>query len=531
MTKDVQIIIPMSGFGSRFIAAGYLDPKPLIEVDGFPMIRHIVNLFDGCEDIIFICNEIHLLNTSLKSVLLDLAPTARILSSPENLRGGPVRALLHFQDYINTEKEVIVSYCDFSCTWRLQDFLNDARERQLDGSLACYTGFHPHMLGEDHYAYVSCDSMGLAYRVDEKSPTKNNKFEEIASAGIYYFKSGGLLKKFATELSISGPYINEELYVSLVYNNLILKKGRVGYFLVKHMLQWGTPYDLSVYQSWSNYFLELTKPKIINTSIKATTLIPMAGHGSRFSESGYALPKPLLQVDSLPMVVQAVNCLPKTDSLHFVILRKHVMEFDIKNQLKSHFPNATFTIISDTTDGQATTCSIALNEMCADTELPILISACDNGVLYNHHEFERLLSEDNDVIVWSFRNNPTSKINPNMYSWLKINDSGFVTSVKSKCYDGSNPLNDHAIVGTMYFKRAGDFLSAYLDNVDEKYTTNGEYYVDDLLNNLIRNGLKVKPFESTNYICWGTPTDYETYLYWLDFFSQCMWHPFGNRPS
>ena len=34
----MKIIIPMSGIGKRFIDAGYKDPKPLISVDGVPII-------------------------------------------------------------------------------------------------------------------------------------------------------------------------------------------------------------------------------------------------------------------------------------------------------------------------------------------------------------------------------------------------------------------------------------------------------------------------------------------------------------
>jgi NDP-sugar pyrophosphorylase family protein len=35
----------MSGMGKRFIDAGYFDPKPLIIVEGKPIIEHIINLF------------------------------------------------------------------------------------------------------------------------------------------------------------------------------------------------------------------------------------------------------------------------------------------------------------------------------------------------------------------------------------------------------------------------------------------------------------------------------------------------------
>jgi 4-diphosphocytidyl-2C-methyl-D-erythritol kinase len=51
---NVQIIIPMSGLGQRFIDAGYSDPKPLIQVDGKPIIEHVVNLFPGETNVTFI---------------------------------------------------------------------------------------------------------------------------------------------------------------------------------------------------------------------------------------------------------------------------------------------------------------------------------------------------------------------------------------------------------------------------------------------------------------------------------------------
>jgi NDP-sugar pyrophosphorylase family protein len=58
----VQIIIPMSSFGERFRRAGYTVPKPLIEVDGKPIISHVIDLFPGETNFIFICNEDHLDN-------------------------------------------------------------------------------------------------------------------------------------------------------------------------------------------------------------------------------------------------------------------------------------------------------------------------------------------------------------------------------------------------------------------------------------------------------------------------------------
>ena len=39
----MNIIIPMSGLGKRFIEAGYKKPKFLMEIEGKPIIQHMSN--------------------------------------------------------------------------------------------------------------------------------------------------------------------------------------------------------------------------------------------------------------------------------------------------------------------------------------------------------------------------------------------------------------------------------------------------------------------------------------------------------
>ena len=56
----MQIVIPMSGIGSRFIKADYQLPKLLIEVDGYPIVKFVIDLFLGESDFYFICNKNHI---------------------------------------------------------------------------------------------------------------------------------------------------------------------------------------------------------------------------------------------------------------------------------------------------------------------------------------------------------------------------------------------------------------------------------------------------------------------------------------
>jgi hypothetical protein len=113
-----------------------------------------------------------------------------------------------------------------------------------------------------------------------------------------------------------------------------------------------------------------------------------------------------------------------------------------------------------------------------------------------------------------------------MYSWLDVDENDNIKSVSCKKFIFDDPLKTHAIIGTMFFRKAKYFMDGYHKNVELNYTTNNEFYVDDVINNCISLGLNVKVFEVDNYICWGTPDDYETYNYWKNFFSKCEWHPY-----
>ena len=162
-----------------------------------------------------------------------------------------------------------------------------------------------------------------------------------------------------------------------------------------------------------------------------------------------------------------------------------------------------------------------------DLDKPILISACDNGVYYNIDEYQSLVNDiNNDIIVWSFRNEPTSKNNPNMYAWMSIDENNFVKNVSCKKFiENIHDINNsHVIVGTIFFRKAKWFIEGLKKNYDDNIRSNNEFYVDDVINQNIKAGLKVKVFQVESYICWGTPDDYETYIYWQNFFHKCNWH-------
>jgi NDP-sugar pyrophosphorylase family protein len=512
----MKVIIPMSGIGKRFLNAGYLDPKPLIEVDGVPMIYHVIDLFPGETDFTFICNDEHLEQTRMREILLKKIPTATIVSVPIEGRKGPVHAVSFIFDQILDNEEVIVSYCDYGTQWRYNDFLQDMRRLEADGGIASYIGFHPHMLGSDNYAFMRHTDLWVT-DIQEKKPFTTDKMLEYASNGTYYFRSGVLVKKYFQMLMDLDMNLNGEYYVSLVYKLMIQDSLKVRIFEIEKMLQWGTPNDLEIYKIWSQFFSNRKISPLQFRGIEDTLLIlPMAGAGSRFQLQGYTLPKPLLPVEEKPMVVRAVECLPPSKQTIFICLEEHLQTYSLEDTLTRSFKNTSVLSIKNVTEGQACTCDLALSHV--PNEQSILISACDNGVYYNPSDYYTLVDDDSiDVIVWSFTNNPTSKLYPHMYAWLDVDSNGFIREVSIK-----KPFTDreatHCIIGTMFFRKTSIYKEGLADIYKNNIRTNGEFYVDNLLNPLIQKGYKVKVFEVKNYLCWGTPNDYKTYTYWSEYF-------------
>ncbi|WP_321311692.1 sugar phosphate nucleotidyltransferase [Halarcobacter sp.] len=521
----MHIVVPMSGVGNRFVEAGYKDPKPLIVIDGKPIIAHVCDLFPGETKFTFICNSKHLAETNMRDILLSLKPNANVVEIP-NHKKGPVYAVSLIEDLIDDDEEIIVNYCDFGTYWDYEDFLKHTRDRDADGAIPAYKRFHPHMLGTTNYAFMRDDKQWML-EIKEKEPFTDNRMEEYASNGTYYFKKGSYVKKYFQEIMDKDINLKGEYYVSLIYNLLVKDGLKVSIYDVQHMLQWGTPADVEEYNTWSKYFkdaiLEKEKPAAKDNSL---TLIPLAGRGSRFAKVGYKNPKPLIDVSGKPMIIQAANSLPNSKEHIYVTLQEHLDNYPLEKALKKEYPKSKIIPINEVTEGQAITCSLGLKDV--DESKSLLIAATDNGMIYNKEKYQKLIdSDDVDAIIFTFRHHISSKNNPQMYGWVKIDDNDNATGVSVKVPISDNPYEDHAVVGTFWFKKVEYYNKALKNLLDKDIRVNGEYYVDSLMDELIEMGLKVKVFEVDDYICWGTPDDYETFVYWQSFFHKIPWHPYS----
>lgn len=259
-------------------------------------------------------------------------------------------------------------------------------------------------------------------------------------------------------------------------------------------------------------------------------LIPMAGEGKRFKNAGYKVSKPAILTydrksgDKVPMVVCATKDLPgvlKTGENLIYVERDFHRKDGTEQVIKKYFPQATFMAIQRLTEGQACTCLLAKPYIDNDEEL--LIAGCDNGMEYNIKKFNELRNKA-DVLVFTYRHNEIVLSNPNAYGWMVVDSENNVVATSIKNAISSNPMEDHAVVATFWFKKGSMFVESAEKMIAQNDRIHNEFYVDQAVKYALEIGLKVKVFEIERYIGWGMPEDYQlyqkTFEYWRGFYEK-----------
>ena len=524
----MQIVVPMSGFGERFRRAGYQVPKPLIEIEGRPIIAHVVEMFPGETDFIFICNEDHLGSPDyrIESVLRQICPTGRIIGIPAH-KLGPVHAVLQVEQMIDPDRPVVVNYCDFTCYWDWTHFKEFVAGSACAGAIPAYKGFHPHSLGSTNYAYLR-ESGGWVQDIQEKEPFTEDRMQEYASSGTYYFASGMIMSEAFHAAMDNGWLVGGEYYVSLAYKQLLAAQLSVTVYPLQHFMQWGTPEDVAEYNGFSAAFKRLLVPGQEDPAPHGSVVVPMAGLGQRFLDEGYGVTKPLIPVSGRPMVAQATHDLPAAAQYAFVLRGDMAGVQEISAELKGLYPQAVIETIPAVTQGQACTALIGLQAL--ERELgcvpePVSFGACDNGALYDWERFRRLLDgPDVDVIVWGVRGHANAVRHPGMFGWIDA-DNGRIRRISVKTPLGE-PAVDPIVLGTFTFRRAGDFSRVVERMIARDGRINGEFYIDTCINDAIEIGLACHLFEVDSFLSWGTPDDLRSFEYWQSCFHKWAAHPY-----
>lgn len=252
----MNVIIPMTGYGSRFVAAGYKELKPMIPIMGIPIIEWIVRgMYNPSRDhFILVCREEHFVEGKLsKEYLGSLAENVDILKIRDWVKLGPVYDILRVRDEIEDDEPCIVNYCDFYVPWDWEDAEARLLERECAGAVVAFTGFQPCLVPKGNvYASCLCDGNDDLIEIREKYCFSEDRFQGRHSTGTYYFRSGDLLKRYYQEAVDGRALLNGEYYASLPYNFMVGDGLKVWVpVLGDKFYTWGTPEDLEEFAFWT----------------------------------------------------------------------------------------------------------------------------------------------------------------------------------------------------------------------------------------------------------------------------------------
>ena len=115
-SEKMNVLIPMAGAGSRFSSAGYTFPKPLIEVNGKPMIQVVIENLNIDANYTFVVRKEHYEKYSLQYLLTLIAPGCNIVQV-DGLTEGSACTTLLAKEYIDNEHPLLLANSDQFMEW------------------------------------------------------------------------------------------------------------------------------------------------------------------------------------------------------------------------------------------------------------------------------------------------------------------------------------------------------------------------------------------------------------------------------
>lgn len=238
--EKMNVLIPMAGAGSRFAQAGYTFPKPLIEVNGKPMIQVVVDNLNIDAHFIFLVQKEHYEKYNLKQVLNLIKPGCDIVLVDGMTEGAACTTLLAAH-LIDSDQPLLMANSDQVVEWDSNECLYAFGADEIDGGILTFKATHP------KWSYAKTGDDGFVSEVAEKNPISDN-----ATVGIYYWKHGSDYVKYANQMIEKDIRTNNEFYVCPVFNEAIQDGKKIRIKEVPKMWGIGTPEDL-------NYYLENNK--------------------------------------------------------------------------------------------------------------------------------------------------------------------------------------------------------------------------------------------------------------------------------
>lgn len=235
-----------------------------------------------------------------------------------------------------------------------------------------------------------------------------------------------------------------------------------------------------------------------------TVIITMAGLGTRFRKAGYQVPKYMIEAKGKTLFEWSLDSLKGYNShvsKYIFVVREedHAGEF-IRSKCKKYGIREIKVLeIDHMTDGQATTCMLAL-PFCNPGDA-VLVYNIDTYVEPYEMRYENIIGDGHI---------PCFCGEGNHWSFARIDDSGKVVEVREK-----ERISDYCTLGAYYFASADLYQRMYKEYyADGAKMERNEKYIAPLYNYMIQQGMTVtiSMVDKEKVHVLGTPEELQMFL-------------------
>jgi dTDP-glucose pyrophosphorylase len=235
-------------------------------------------------------------------------------------------------------------------------------------------------------------------------------------------------------------------------------------------------------------------------------VLPSAGLGSRFSQTGETRPKPLISVFNLPMIMWVLLNFPldSSDRVWIICQSKHELPSKLANFTCKLPFDLEFLEIDGITEGPASTVALVFDEI--DDNEALIVANTDQYVFENLMEFTTKVREgksDGQIL--------TMRASSNAWSYVGRDSKGNINQVKEKVQ-----ISNEATVGIYGWSHASDAKASFANSFAGNLRTNNEFYVAPTYNFMIDQGLNVETIMVGDHGIavhgLGTPADLNAFL-------------------
>eukprot|EP00450_Noctiluca_scintillans_P032512 CAMPEP_0194543030 /NCGR_PEP_ID=MMETSP0253-20130528/85078_1 /TAXON_ID=2966 /ORGANISM="Noctiluca scintillans" /LENGTH=477 /DNA_ID=CAMNT_0039389737 /DNA_START=833 /DNA_END=2266 /DNA_ORIENTATION=+ len=211
----MNVVVPLGGIGSRFLAEGFTRPKPFIPILGKPMLLWVLDNITLTDDdtLIIVFNPAFMsLGNFMREVVGSQYPNTKFVELDGSTRGAAETVLIGLKS-LDIEKgrpTLLLDGDTFYSTDVLSKFRNVAVSHN---AIFCFKDTQPNPI----YSYVKVDADDGVTEIKEKV-----KISDFANSGCYCFKDGTQLAAVCEELLRQTG--DGELYTSHVIASM-LEKG------------------------------------------------------------------------------------------------------------------------------------------------------------------------------------------------------------------------------------------------------------------------------------------------------------------